>query len=87
MYRDLDAPPALRPKDQGNPIEGRSFAEDEDAADEDFRALYMSLVGALAWLILSMPVICSYVASLQRQTPKPTLDHVSQANQLLRWIL
>ena len=46
----------------------------------------MSLVGALAWLILTMPAICIYVAYLQRHTKEPTVGHVRQANRLLLWI-
>ena len=46
----------------------------------------MSLVGALAWLVLTMPSICIYVAYLQRQTKSPNLGHVRRANRLLRWI-
>ena len=49
-------------------------------------ALYMSLVGAFAWLILTMPSICVYVAFLQRQTKAPLMGHVRKANRLLRWI-
>ena len=56
---------------------------DEHPADEDMRQLYMSLVGALAWLIMTMPAICIYVAFLQRHTQAPSLGHVRRANRLL----
>ena len=59
---------------------------DEQAADEDLTQLFMPLVGALAWLTLTMPAICIYVAFLQRQCKAPTLGHVRRANRLLRWI-
>ena len=48
--------------------------------------MFMSLVGALAWLVLTMPAICVYVAYLQRHTKAPTLGHVRRGNRLLRWI-
>ena len=46
----------------------------------------MSLVGALAWLILTMPAICVYVAFLQRHAKEPTVGHIRLANRLLLWI-
>lgn len=58
----------------------------EEETDDDMRQLYMSLVGALAWLILTMPAICVYVAFLQRHTQKPTVGHVMSANRLLTWV-
>ena len=68
------------------PIGGRTFAKDDEAADDDMKQLYMSLVGALAWLVLTIPAICIYVAALQRHTQAPTLKHVKDANRLLEWI-
>lgn len=53
-------------------LDSIAFARDEDPADDDVRQLYMSLVGALAWLILSVPAICVYVAFLQRHGQAPT---------------
>ena len=67
-------------------ISGVHSADDEEEADEDMKQLYMSLVGALAWLILTMPAICVYVAFLQRHTKAPTVGHVEGANRLLKWI-
>ena len=40
----------------------------------------------MAWLIMTMPCMCIYVAYLQRQTQAPNLGHVRRANRLLRWI-
>ena len=64
----------------------KALVPDEHPADEDMKQLYMSLVGAMAWLIMTMPAVCIYVAFLQRQTQSPTLGHVRRANRLLRWI-
>ena len=47
----------------------------------------MSLVGALAWLIITMPAICVYVAFLQRQSKAPTVGHIRMANRLLAWVV
>ena len=68
------------------PCDMKALVPDEHPADEDMKPLYMSLVGAMAWLILTMPGIYIYVAFLQRQPPSPTLRHVRRANRLLRWI-
>ena len=67
-------------------MDAKALVPDEEPADEDLTQLFMSLVGALAWLILTMPSICIYVAYLQRQTKAPNLGHIRRANRLLRWI-
>ena len=67
-------------------MDTKALVPDEQAADEDLTQMFMSLVGALAWLTLTMPAICIYVAFLQRQCKAPTLGHVRRANRLLRWI-
>ena len=67
-------------------MDAKALVPDEEPADEDLSQLFMSLVGALAWLVLTMPSICIYVAYLQRQTKAPTLGHIGRANRLLRWI-
>ena len=68
------------------PCDLKALVSDETPADEDMTAMFMSLVGALAWLVLTMPAICVYVAYLQRHTKAPTLGHVRRGNRLLRWI-
>ena len=68
------------------PIDAKALVPDEQAADDDTKPLFMSLAGALAWLILTMPFICMSVALLQRQTQAPTIGHVRKANRLLRRI-
>ena len=57
-------------------LDSKSFVRDEETADSDSRQLFMSLVGALAWLILTMPAICVYVAFLQRHAKEPTVGHI-----------
>ena len=40
----------------------------------------------MAWLILTMPAVCVYVAFLQRHTKAQTLGHVRSAKRILLWI-
>ncbi|MDA8583864.1 hypothetical protein N9L68_06505 [bacterium] len=68
-------------------VDSRTFASDDAAADDDLRQCFMSLVGALAWLILTAPAICVYVASLQRQSKAPTVGHIRMANRLLACVV
>ena len=44
------------------PVDAKALVPDEEPADEDLGQLFMSLVGALAWLILTIPIICICVA-------------------------
>ena len=54
-------------------VDAKALAPDDEPADDDMKQLFMSLVGAFAWLILTMPAICIYVAFLQRQCQAPTI--------------
>ena len=65
------------------PCDLKALVGDEVPADEDMKAMFMSLVGALAWLVLTMPAICVYVAYLQRHTKEPTLGHVRRGCPVL----
>ena len=40
------------------PVDKKALVPDEHPADDDMKQLFMSLVGALAWLIMTMPSIC-----------------------------
>ena len=68
------------------PADKKALVPDEEPADDDLGQLYMSLVGALAWLILTIPAISIYVAYLQRQTKAPNMGHIRRANRILRWL-
>ena len=57
-------------------VDKKALVPDEHPADDDMKQVYMSLVGAMAWLIMTMPSICIYVAYLQGQTQAPNLGHV-----------
>ena len=65
-------------------MDAKALVPDEEPADGDLGQLFMSLVGALAWLILTIPIICIYVAYLQRQTKYPNIGNIRRANRLLR---
>lgn len=60
------------------------LGDDAVPANDGTEALFMLLVGALAWAVLSTQCICVYVAPLQRQTQFSTLGHIGKANRLLR---
>jgi hypothetical protein len=65
------------------------FAMEDSAtlAPPATHATFQSLVGALAWLTLTMVPICVYVAHLQRQTKQCNYGDIRNANRLLRWIV
>lgn len=67
-------------------IDSAAFARDDQLADTELRQLYMSLVGALAWLLLTMSAICVCISYLQRHTQATTLNPVKLANRLHAWI-
>ena len=68
------------------PADAKALVPDEEPEHDELGQLFMSLVGALAWLILTTPAIGIYVAYLQRQTKAPNMGHVRRANWLLRWL-
>ena len=74
------------PQMKETPCDLKALVSDDTPADEGMTAMFMSLVGALAWLVLTIPAICVYVAYLQRHTKAPTMGHVRRGNRLLRWI-
>ena len=60
--------------DQRSPVRHKTLVPDEHPADDDMKQLHMSIVGAMAWLIMTMPAICIYVAFLQRKHSRRRLD-------------
>jgi hypothetical protein len=58
----------------------------EDDADEDLHKLYMSLLGAVAYLSHTRPDIVVFVCAMQRHLAKPKVEHAKKLNKLLRWI-
>ena len=48
--------------------------------------LYMSLLGGIAWMVLTRVDICVFVNRLQRNAKAPRLVDVKDLNKLLRWV-
>ena len=52
----------------------------------DLVTLFMSLLGGLAWLVLTRVDICIYVQCMQRHAQSPRVEDVKKLNRLLRWV-
>jgi len=57
-----------------------------DDSEESLHKLYMSLLGAVAYLAHTRLDIVVFVCALQRHSAKSKLEHVKRLNRLLRWI-
>ena len=55
------------PQNNAIPVDATAQVPDDPLADDDMKHLFMPLVGALVWLILTMLAICLYVAYKQKQ--------------------
>ena len=53
-------------------MDAKALVPDKEPADEDLSQLFMSLVGALAWLILAMPSTCIYSPTCRDRPSHPT---------------
>ena len=58
----------------------------EDAADASLHKLYMSLLGAVAYLSHTRLDVSVFVCALQRRLASPKVEHIRKLNRLLRWI-
>ena len=56
----------------------------EDDADDELTALFWSLLGAVAYAIITQFWLAVYVVSLQRNTSKPKILHLRRLNALVR---
>ena len=72
----------LRPID-ANKLKGK---DDSDTADAELHADYMSLLGGLAWTILTRAEACVYIQALQRHNHCPTVAECRRLNLVLRYI-
>eukprot|EP00971_Amphidinium_carterae_P299790 5956413-Amphidinium_carterae.1 len=59
---------------------------DTTQVDSVMHSLYMSLLGAVAWLTLTRPDILVYVGRLQRCASCPCLRDVRQLNTVVKWV-
>ena len=65
-------------------------SQKEDVEVKEFNielvTLFMSLLGGLAWLVLTRLDICIYVQCMQRHAQNPRVEDVRKLNRLLRWV-
>jgi hypothetical protein len=57
----------------------------DDAVSTDLAKLYLSLLMALAFTLITRVDLHVYVVALQRHTAHPTAGHVRKLNTLVRW--
>merc|ERR1712051_304790 len=58
----------------------------EDESGPELHQLFMSLLGAVAYLSLTRVDILVFISALQRHMAKSKLEHVWKLNKLLRWV-
>ena len=63
-----------------------SSGKDSDDADSDLRALYRSLLGAVAYLAHTRVDILVFICALQRHVASPKVEHARKLNRVLRWV-
>ena len=63
----------------------KHFPADEEATSE-FHGYFRTLLGAVAWCLLTMPAACVYVAYLQRHMQKSHWRQLQELNRLVRWM-
>ena len=71
----------------------RQICKDEIASkpadtevQQDLKSCFATLLGGLAWMMLTCPAIAVYVGFLQRHLQRPTLQHLRSLNRLVAWI-
>ena len=65
-----------------------SHPEEQEVKEfsEELGTLFMSLLGGLAWLVLTRLDICIYVQCMQRHAQAPRVGDIRKLNRLLRWV-
>ena len=61
-------------------------ADLDDMASAQMKACYMTLLGGVAWMILTCPASAVYVSYLQRHLQEPRVRHLKDLNNLVRWM-
>jgi hypothetical protein len=54
--------------------------------NDEQKSSFLTLLGGLSWLVQTRMDIAVYVAALQRQSAAPTVECVSRANKLVKWV-
>ena len=62
-----------------------SSAQPEDVASPELAAMFISLLGALAYCLLTRMDLGVYVCALQRVASRPLCKHIKRLNTLTRW--
>ena len=50
------------------------------------KACCMTLLGGVAWMVLTCPDSAVYVSYLQRHLQEPRIRHLKDLNKLVRWM-
>ncbi len=62
-----------------------SSSKPEEAASSGLHAQYWSVLGAIAYAVLTRPDIAVFVSALQRFSHAPLVIHVKRLNAVVRW--
>ncbi|MFM7978185.1 MAG: hypothetical protein ACKPKO_02620, partial [Candidatus Fonsibacter sp.] len=63
-----------------------STKKSDEAAGAELHSLYRSLLGAVAFLLLTRIDVAVFVSALQRWGHAPQIIHVKRLNALTKWI-
>ena len=69
-----------------NDMSGIDISDEDKLLGEKHVALYMSLLGGLAWLVQTRTDIAVYLCSLQRHSKQPQVKHYIRLNQVVKWV-
>ena len=61
-------------------------AKDEDSLDGLLMACFLTLLGAVAWLLQTRMEIAVYVSALQRKMQQPRAVELRRLNRVIRWV-
>ena len=67
-------------------VSGLALDKEETLLGPVHLPMFMSLLGAVAWLVLTRVDIPVYVQALQRATHKATIGHCLKLNKIVRWL-
>jgi len=73
---------------QLHPLALDDVTEDDNdkEAPDHLKGPYVSLVCAMAWVIVTSPVVAVYIGALQRRLKGPLVRHLRDANRVLRYL-
>ena len=60
--------------------------KNDEFCGHELHALYMSLVGAVAYMYLTRLDVLVYISAKQRHSHKPKIEHVKSLNKLIRYV-